>query len=240
MIIYNTFIGFIVGIFGTTLGGIISIFFVRNNKKLLSLILSFTAGLILSIVTFDLIPNAIELSNMKITLLGILIGIIIVVGVENIFYKFKSNLQNNILKSGLLMGIAIAIHNIPEGLAIGSGFMFTSDMGFKLAIIISLHNLPEGIAMATPLKMGGFKGIKIIIYTILAGIPTGIGAFFGTILGSISNSFIGLCFAIAAGTMLYITCGELIPNSKDIHKSRFTTVGLCIGFMIGIIIINAL
>lgn len=240
-LINNTLIGFIVGILGTSLGAIIALLFVHDNKKILSLILSFTAGIMLSIVTFDLIYEAIELSNIKMTSFGIFVGTIIVVFMENILYKLQINKNHNkFIKSGLLMAIAIAIHNIPEGLAIGSGFMFTSDMGFKLAIIISLHNLPEGIAMATPLKISGFKGVKIIIYSILAGIPTGIGAFFGTILGGISNSFIGLCFAIAAGTMLYITCGELIPNSKDIHNNRLAPVTLCIGFIIGIVIINIL
>jgi len=240
-LINNTLIGFVVGILGTSLGAIIALLFVHDNKKILSIILSFTAGLILSIVTFDLIYEAIELSNIRMTSFGIFIGTIIVVFMENILYKLQINKNNNkFIKSGLLMALAIAIHNIPEGLAIGSGFMFTADMGFKLAIIISLHNLPEGIAMATPLKISGFKGIKIIIYSILAGIPTGIGAFFGTILGGISDSFIGLCFAIAAGTMLYVTCVELIPNCKDIHSTRLAPVILCIGFIIGIIIINIL
>ncbi|WP_207750716.1 ZIP family metal transporter [Anaeromonas gelatinilytica] len=238
-----TLIGFLIGIIGTGLGGTLTIFLVNPNNKFLSMLLGLTAGLMLSIITFDLMPEAITLGGLTIVIIGIIFGIMLVLLIEDIFYKANKkckNMKEGFLKTGLLMGIGIALHNLPEGLAIGSGFMFTSDIGIKVGIIIALHNIPEGMAMATPLRMSGFRKLKVIFLTLLAGIPTGIGAFLGAVLGNISDIFIGLCLAIAAGTMLYIICGELIPNSKNIHKGRISTLGLSTGFILGLILIECL
>lgn len=239
----TTFIGFFVGIVGTGLGGFLALLLVSPKNKTLSILLGLTAGLMLSIITFDLMPEALELSGLKIGILGIIIGIFVVIFIEDIFNRHshkKSKSIEGFLKTGILMGIGIALHNLPEGLAIGSGFMHTSDMGIKVAFVIAIHNMPEGIAMATPLRMSGFSKLKVLLLTILAGFPTGIGALFGAILGSISEVLIGLCLSVAAGTMLYITCGELIPNSKIIHKGRFSTVGLLIGFILGLWIVEGI
>lgn len=239
----TTIIGFMVGIIGTGLGGALAVFLVKPNNRFLSILLGITAGLMLSIITFDLMPEAIELAGLGIEIIGIIIGVLLVIFIEDIFDRKdrkQRNIRKGFLRTGLLMGFGIALHNLPEGLAVGSGFMFTSQMGIKVAIVIALHNLPEGIAMAAPLRMSGFGRLKVLLLTLLAGVPTGIGAFFGAILGSISNMFIGLCLSIAAGTMLYITCGELIPNSKTIHKGRISTVGLSIGFIIGLIIVEGI
>jgi ZIP family zinc transporter len=148
----------------------------------------------------------------------------------------KDNAAYGFIKSGILLGIGIAIHNFPEGLAVGSGFAANDSLGLGLAIVIALHDMPEGVAMAAPLKMGGIKKLKILIYTILAGIPMGIGAFIGEMIGEISPIFICLCLSFAAGSMLFITCGELIPKSQSVYKGRISTVGMLVGIMCGIFI----
>ena len=86
----------------------------------------------------------------------------------------------------------------------GSGFEASIKLGFSLAIAICLHDIPEGISMAVPMKNGGMKISKVIFYVILSGITTGIGAFFGAIVGSISEEVIAICLSFAAGAMLYI------------------------------------
>lgn len=251
-IMWNTGIGFFVGIVGTGLGGALTLLLVNPNKKFLSFLLGSTGGLMLSIVAFDLLPEANELGGMWIEIIGIVFGIILVLFIENIYfhisrgnsscgpkYKTKKNSPHSaLLKTGLVMGFGIAIHNLPEGLAIGSGFMLTQDMGIRIAIIIALHNIPEGIAMATPLRISGFSKIKIVLLALACGIPTGIGAFIGAFLGSISNALIAFCLSFAGGTMLYITCGEIIPSSKNFYKGRTSTIGVIFGFIIGIVIVN--
>jgi len=89
--------------------------------------------------------------------------------------------------------------------------------------------------MAVPMKNGGMNSLKIIIYVILSGVTTGIGAFFGSIIGNISQTVIALCLAFAAGAMLYIVSGELIPESNKIYKGKITAIGNILGILIGII-----
>ena len=89
--------------------------------------------------------------------------------------------------------------------------------------------------MAVPMKNGGMKATKVIYYVILSGITTGIGAFFGGIIGSISKRIISICLSFAAGAMLYIVSGELIPESNKLYKGRLTAIGNIIGITIGIL-----
>lgn len=92
--------------------------------------------------------------------------------------------------------------------------------------------------MAVPMKSGGMKKTKIILYVVLSGITTGIGSFFGVIIGLISESVIAICLSFAAGAMLYIVSGELIPESYRLYKGRMTSIGNILGFLIGVLAIT--
>ena len=94
---------------------------------------------------------------------------------------------------------------------------------------------PEGISMAVPMKNGGMKKSKVIFYVILSGITTGIGAFFGALIGGISQSIIAMCLAFAAGAMIYIVSGELTPEANNLYHGRMTAVGSMLGLLIGIL-----
>ena len=199
-----TLIGLFFGTFGTTLGGIIGITFKNNSNKFLSFILEFASGLMMSIICFELIPEALLVTNVPITIIGILCGIIMMIVCEN-KVKIKYNKKTgDLLKTGIIIGIGLAIHNFPEGLAIGTGFENSIKLGYSLAVAILLHDIPEGISMAVPMKMGGLSRKKVLFYTILSGMTTGLGAFLGSAIGGISDKMIGICLAFAAGCMVYI------------------------------------
>ncbi|MFR5683666.1 MAG: ZIP family metal transporter [Clostridia bacterium] len=117
----------------------------------------------------------------------------------------------------------------------GSGFEASLKLGLSLALAIALHDVPEGISMAVPMKNGGMKTGKVIYYVILSGITTGIGAFFGALIGGISQNIIAICLSFAAGAMLYIVSGELIPESNKLYQGRLSAIGNVIGFLIGIL-----
>jgi ZIP family zinc transporter len=140
--------------------------------------------------------------------------------------KLKANRMScsSLLKTGITIGIGLTIHNLPEGLAIGSGFEASSKIGLSLAIAICIHDFPEGISMALPLKQGGFSKFKVILYTTISGISTGIGALLGALLGDISASFIGFSLSFAAGAMLYIVSCEIVPESNSIYNGRRGTL----------------
>ena len=150
--------------------------------------------------------------------------------------KVDTNIANNLLKTGIIVSIGLAIHNIPEGLAIGSGFEASTKLGLSLALAICFHDVPEGISMALPMKTGGMKVYKVMFYVILSGIATGIGALIGCIIGRISEQIISLCLSFAAGAMLYIVSGELVPESNKLYQGRMTALGNMFGILIGIIV----
>lgn len=86
--------------------------------------------------------------------------------------------------------------------------------------------------MAVPMKNGGISSKKVILYVILSGITTGIGAFLGAIVGKVSVTVISLCLSFAAGAMLYIVTGELIPEANSLYKGRMSAIGNILGFLI--------
>lgn len=155
----TSLIGLFFGTVGTTIGGLIGIISKQNSNKFISFILSFASGLMLSIVCFNLIPEAIEISNVQTTIAGILLGVAIMILcdmiVKNIFSKKTNKLNqnsikkenkinyNSLLKTGIIITLGIALHNIPEGLAIGSGFETSAKLGLSLAIAICMHDVPE-------------------------------------------------------------------------------------------------
>jgi len=245
-IIAVTIIGFICGVLGTGLGGV-AVFFLKNpGKRFMGALLGFTGGIMLSVVCFDLLPHAFNTGGMITGFAGILLGVAVILILDGLIVgateakTMAGNISRSFIKSGILLGLGIALHNFPEGLAIGSGFAAGDTIGLSLAIVISLHDMPEGIAMAVPLRIGGYNRLKILGYTILAGIPTGIGAFIGALLGNISDVFISLCLGFAGGAMLYITCGELIPKTHTLYRGGATMVGLLTGFFIGFYITRIL
>lgn len=239
-ILKTTLIGLFFGTFGTTLGGIIGVVIKKHSNKFLSFILSCASGLMMSIICFDLIPEAMGISTIINVIIGIVFGVIVMIFCDLLVTKKfdtskkYTNSENNLLKTGIIVSIGLAIHNFPEGLAIGSGFEASIKLGLSLAIAICLHDIPEGISMAVPMKHGGMKVSKVIFYIILSGITTGMGAFFGAIVGSISQEIISICLSFAAGAMLYIVSGELIPESNKLYQGRMSALGNIIGFIIGV------
>lgn len=148
-LVKTTLIGLFFGTFGTTIGGIIGVAFKRTSNKFLSFILSFASGLMLAIICFDLIPEAMEISSIIHVILGILFGIIAMIFCDIIVQKkFNTSSKrkidtNSLLKTGIIVSIGLALHNFPEGLAIGSGFGASLTLGYSLAIAICLHDVPE-------------------------------------------------------------------------------------------------
>ncbi|SDJ88127.1 ZIP family metal transporter [Natronincola ferrireducens] len=235
----TTLIGFMVGVVGTGVGGSMA-FFLRNpTKRFLSAIIGLSSGLMVAIVTFELIPEAFMISGVVGTSAGIALGAFIASYLDILIthiHKKTFNHEQGYIKTSILLGIGIALHNFPEGLAIGSGFVAQARLGVGLAVVIALHNMPEGLAMVTPMRVGGYSSTKAFLLTLLAGAPMGLGAFIGALIGEFAYSFIGICLAFAGGTMLYITFGELIPRGKDLHRGRISTVFAILGFIGGMLI----
>lgn len=247
-LLYSALVGSFVGAIGTGLGSIFSFFIKNTGKKLPSVLMMFSGGIMVAVVILDLIPEAYRFSGINSTVFGMLFGALFVVILSYIIPHRDSPPKisggtlakvgyNHILRVGILIGAGIAIHNFPEGLAIGSGLISGSKFGINLAILIMLHDIPEGMAMAIPLRMGGVSKPAVLFYTVISGMPTALGAFFGNLIGNISASFIGGCLAFAGGAMLYITVKELIPESLTLYNGSAAYLSIIGGLAAGALLV---
>ena len=236
-ILYATCMGFVAGVLGTALGGIIAAGTKMKEKRAVSFVMEFSAGLMLALVCLDLLPEAFYLSNVTMVGSGILLGSVTVVFLQNVIkFALPDIINNPSAKTGLLLALGVSIHNFPEGLAIGSSLDLSPQVGLSIAAVIALHNMPEGLALSLPLRAGGYQKLKIVLISVLAGLPMAFGSFVGAAVGSLSDSLISLCLGFASGAMLYIVCEDIIPKSKKIHCGRFSTLGNMIGIITGIIV----
>ena len=234
-----TLLGLASGLVGTGIGGLSAFFIAKASNRSMSTILEFSAGLMTAVVCFELLPEAFNLGGTLYTFAGILSGIFVIVLIENILKKsslLRNGSSSGLLRAGMLMAIAIALHNFPEGFAVGSGFEASISLGFTITAVIIIHDIPEGIAMAVPMRAGGFSKMKAFTYTLLSGVPMGLGALLGAVLGEISSLLTASCLGFAGGAMLYIIYGELVPESKRMYLGRLSSLGNVLGILCGIIV----
>ena len=275
-ILYIVVITAIAGIGGTGLGSVISCLFKRDSNRIVSLLLSFAAGVMIAVVCFDLLSEALVESGVFLVIGGLAAGYIIiallnawidketnseVAHIDESHPKTADSLEElthaNHLKehmegrqprsglfiAGLIMAAAIALHNIPEGMVIGSSFAKTADelilnrAGITMAIVIGLHNIPEGMAVAVPLISGGMPKWKAVMITAITGAPTIIGALLGYYIGVLGPVALALALSFASGAMLYVVFAELLPESILMWKSKLPAMAILIGIVTGLIII---
>lgn len=226
----------------TGLGAVIVIIFGKPSKPLMSLTLGFASGIMLAISAFDLLPEAVNLGGMVNAVSGFLLGAGLLFGLDTLIPhihigegKTESGGNGHFLKLGYFIFLGIALHNLPEGLAIGAGYSASQALGAAIAIALALHNIPEGMATASPLMLGGMNKVKVVGLTSLAGLMTPLGTGLGIILININPGFISLSLGLAAGAMVYIVSDELIPESHKYH-SHLANAGLLAGFLLGMVI----
>lgn len=230
---FATLMGTLAGTFGTGAGGALAFLVRKPTKRFLSILLSVTAGIMLSVVCFELLPEAFEAHSISTGLAGMAVGVGFVIVVDALATRFSAG--NRFRKAGILMAAGIAIHNLPEGLAIGAGYASAPALGAGLCALILLHDVPEGLAIGVPMRQGGAGFVRVCLYALLSGLPTGLGALVGFWMGQGSGLYISLSMGIAGGAMLYLTASELIPQSSDLHRGRINGVALAVGLALGIL-----
>ena len=229
----------VIALIGTMMGAFLGVTMRKPSKRVLGNIIGFASGLMLSIVVFELIPEATSKTGFFRTLLFLVLGIIIVVIIDTIS-NFSSNINFKYTKVAFMVAMGIMIHNFPEGLIMGFGFVNGESLGLKMSVIIAIHDVPEGLAVAAPLMLSGIKNTKILFYAFLTALPTAIGAWIGIYVGSISTNILGNALAFASGVMLYVIYGEMIPESKRLWPGTTSTLGMLLGIITGLIMTNVI
>jgi ZIP family zinc transporter len=132
-------------------------------------------------------------------------------------------------KTGILLAVGITIHNLPEGIAVGAGYMHAPQFGILIALAIMLHNIPEGIATALPLSNSGMGKWKAVRVALFSGLVEPIGALVAALFLNTFGALVPAALAFAGGVMMFITLDELIPTAREHGHQHSTAVGIIFG-----------
>lgn len=240
-------LGIVSGLIGTGLGGLITFLHPRPGRQLLASLLAFAGGIMLSMVIFDLLPASINTAGGIAGACSFGLGVIAISRLEKAFFSehgkpiliishaSKRPGRNGYLRTGLMVALGIALHDLTEGLAIGAGYALQQNLGIRVAVIMTLHNIPEGIAIAGPLRLATVRPWKAFLVTLLASSPTGLGALTGALAGDISAAFLGVSLAIAAGAMTAVAAIDLLPDAISMAQGH-AAVGALVGILAGLVL----
>lgn len=237
-------ISLFVGVVGTGAGGAIVAAFGNPSRRVLSMFLGFSGGVMVSLVVFDLMPEAFEMSNTAMTLLWFVVGAGSI-GLIDLIYPHMHHMSLDeesarYVRTSIIVALGIAMHNLPEGLAVGAGLATSTEVGITVATLMFLHNIPEGLAVAGPLAVCGKKPLYMIGVAAAAGLPSVVGAAIGAYIGQISPGMLAGSLAFAAGAMLFVTFDELIPGAHEFRVGHSGTIGAVAGVLVSIITSNLL
>ena len=225
----------------TVIGAGIGFLFKNLSHKFSDVILAFAAGVMLSAAVTGLIIPSLEYGGefkLLITIGGIFAGAIVL----NLIDKLVPHLHKIVgpdieehkktsLSKVLLFVMAIAIHNLPEGIAAGVGFGSGNvNQAFVIAGGIALQNIPEGMVIIAPMLSAGVSKGKTFVIALLTGLVEVVGTLIGYFAVSISTAILPFALAFAGGTMLYVVSDEMIPETHAHGVERGATYALLFGF----------
>lgn len=241
----------------TGIGSLIALFTKTNNKKFLSVSLGFSAGVMIYVSMIEIFIKARDsltlATNYKtgywLATAGFFLGIVFIAIIDKLIpennnpHEFVNHRKKNqvvrtsnkkMLNMGLFTALAIAIHNLPEGLATFIATLESPNIGIPIAIAIALHNIPEGIAVSLPIYYATGSKKKAFIYSFLSGLAEPIGAILGyTILKPFINDLtFGIMFAAVAGIMVFISLDKLLPTAEEYGEHHLSVYGLISGMAV--------
>ncbi len=227
----------------TIFGSVIGFIFKKISHKFSDIVLSFAAGVMLAAAVLGLILPSVEYGGkygLIITIAGIFIGALclnfidkLVPHLHNLVGTDVEAHKNQNLSKVLLFVTAIAIHNLPEGIAAGVGFG-SGDTAGALVIAggIALQNIPEGMVIIAPMLAAGVSPKKTFICAVITGLVEIIGTLIGYFAVSVASAILPFALAFAGGTMLYVISDEMIPETHAHGSERGATYALLVGFCV--------
>ena len=231
----------------TLLGSIIGFIFKKISHKFSDIVLSFAAGIMLAAAVLGLIIPSLEYGGQHgiwITIAGIFAGAVCINVLDKVvphLHKLagtdiETHEHNQNISKVLLFITAIAIHNLPEGIAAGVSFG-TDDPSSALLIAggIALQNIPEGMVIIGPMLAVGISPKRTFLLAALTGVIEVVGTFIGYFAVSIASAILPFALAFAGGTMLYVISDEMIPETHAHGSERGATYALLIGFCVMLI-----
>lgn len=237
----------------TALGAAVVFFFKSVNKKVLDIMMGFAAGVMIAASFWSLLAPSIEMSRelgmveWVPPVIGFMLGGAFLLGIDKLMphlhVGFRTEDAEGVKtswKRSVLLVLAITLHNIPEGLAIGVAFggivygLESSSLAGAIVLVIGigLQNFPEGAAVSLPLRREGYSRTKSFLYGQASGIVEPISALVGAISVVAMRPLLPYALAFAAGAMIFVVVEELIPESQLGGNTDLATIGTLAGFAV--------
>lgn len=253
-------IGIFIPFLGTILGASLVFFMKKNlNIKIEKILLGFAAGVMIAVSVWSLLIPSIDMSSDmgKLSILpasiGFVLGILFLLVLDTYVPHLHVNSEDpegvkSNLKKNTMLVLAVTLHNIPEGMAVGvvlagayyGNAFITLTGALTLAIGIAIQNLPEGAIISLPLKGNGESKLKSFLMGALSGIVEPIATIATILLIGYIQPILPYLLAFAAGAMMYVVVEELIPQSQSNKHSNLATISLSLGFVLMMILDVAL
>ncbi len=228
----------------TVIGAIIGFIFKNISHKFSDIVLSFAAGVMLAAAVIGLILPSLDYGGkfgIITTVLGIFAGALCLNFIDKLVPHLHKMVGTDIeehngnekLSKVLLFVMAIAIHNLPEGIAAGVGFgSGNTSEAMLIAGGIALQNIPEGMVIIGPMLAAGITPRKTFICAMITGLIEVVGTLLGYFAVSLASAILPFALAFAGGTMLYVISDEMIPETHSHGSERGATYSLLVGFCV--------
>lgn len=256
----NIAIGLLVPFLGTTLGSAM-VFFMKDkmDQRVEKALLGFASGVMIAASIWSLLIPSIDMSEQQGVIgwvpaaIGFLLGILFLLLLDTVVPHLhletdKPEGMHTSLKKTTMLVLAVTLHNIPEGMAVGVVFagVLAGNNGislagaFALSIGIAIQNFPEGAIISMPLKSEGLSKTKAFLDGTASGVVEPIAALLTILLTGLITPVLPYLLSFAAGSMIYVVVEELIPESQAGEHSNIGTIGVSIGFVLMMILDVAL
>ncbi len=217
----------------TALGSFVILIWRRPGRRTLAVLLGGAAGVMLAVVLLDLLPAALDQGTPLEAGIGFGAGVVILWVLDRLLTWSTSgetySREISYQRMGYLMATGIALHDLPEGIAIAGAYAAGGALGPLLALSIALHNVPEGIATATPLHMGGVRRRQVFLVNLIISIFTPLGTLLGLFMLRLSPEHLSFMLALAAGAMMYLLKDELLPAAQQ-QSPAWSWIGIAGGY----------
>ena len=229
----------------TTIGSLIGLGVKRESPRFMCSVLGFTAGVMVGISFFELLPSSFEIIGFLKSSIAFIAGFGFIFLID--FFipheyigqseRITDNTNKKLLRAGFFIAIGIGIHNLPEGMATFYSYLSNENIGLAIAVAVAIHNIPEGIAVSAPIYKATGKKSRAFLYSFLSGVSEPVGAIITAVfLLPFLNSFIlAYTLAAVAGIMAFISIDELVPVSISYGYNHLPILSFLIGIIVMIL-----
>lgn len=261
MIMENVLFAFALTIFAglsTGIGGLFAFIYRRTNTKLLSVVLGFSAGVMIYVSFVEILSEAHnyligsmgEKNGPWLTVAGFFGGMFLIAVIDKIIPSYENphetrkiedmetcrtdSNSKKLLRTGFFTAIAITIHNFPEGIATFTSAVKEPKLGIAIAIAIAIHNIPEGIAVSIPVYCATGSRKRALGLSLLSGFSEPLGALIGflVLMPFMNDLVFGILFAAVSGIMVFISLDELLPTAREYGEHHLSMYGLISGMIV--------